>query len=277
VKKWLVNGMPATSIDVADRGLHYGDGLFETVALREGRPRFLESHAERLSRGLHRLGISAAGVDAAMLEVEQLARSHTFGVAKIIITRGGGPRGYRPPAEEEPTRIVGADDAKPSPAEYYAQGIALRYCETQVSANAATAGLKTLNRIEQVLARAEWDDPSIVEGLMLNDRTEIVSGTMSNVFRISGSDLHTPPLVKSGIAGIMRAKVLEVAPSANLRVSEATIRPEELRQTDELFVTNSQIGIWPVRRIGELKTAVGPRTRELMQCLVALGVKECAR
>ena len=149
-------------------------------------------------------------------------------------------------------------------------------CSTPVALSPATAGLKTLARVEQVLARAEWDDPDIAEGLMLDPFGHIVSGTMTNFFCARNGRLLTPHLAEAGIEGIMRSVVLEQAKQAGIDVVETRIGLAELVTGDELFVTNSQIGLWPIRRIGEQPYAPGELTRLLMQRLATVGVKECA-
>ena len=276
MSEWLIDGESIESVPVTDRGFQYGDGLFETIALREGRARFLDSHLQRLEEGLRRLAIPDDGASVAAAEVERLAAGIKFGVAKIIMTRGSGQRGYRPPREVTPARMVGVLPAQPAPSDHYEHGIAMRYCETPVTSNRATAGIKTLERLAQTLARAEWDDPSIAEGVMLDESGHIVCGTMTNIFFETNRALHTPSLEQSGIAGIMRAKVLEEASAAGLDVRVGQYRPEYLNAADEVFVTNSQVGIWPVRRLAEVDFPVGSQTRRLMERMAALGVAECA-
>jgi len=276
MSEWLIDGESVESVPVTDRGFQYGDGLFETIALREGRARFLDSHLQRLEEGLRRLAIPGGGAAVAAAEVERLASGVGFGVAKIIMTRGSGQRGYRPPRDVTPARIVGVLPAQPAPSDHYAQGIAMRYCETPVTCNRATAGIKTLERLAQVLARAEWNDPEISEGVMLDENGDVVCGTMTNIFRIDGAVLSTPSLDQSGVAGVMRAKVLEVATAAGLDVQVTRFRPADLASADEMFVTNSQIGIWPVRRLADTRFPVGSQTLRLMARLAGLGVTECA-
>ena len=273
---WLIDGVSADHLPASDRGFQYGDGLFETIALRAGQARFLDAHRLRLEEGLSRLAIPSRVAGVAAAEVEQLANGVEFGIAKIIVTRGSGERGYRPPRDASPMRMVGVLPAAPAPAEHYAHGISMRYCKTPVNSNRVTAGIKSLERLAQVLARAEWDQPDIAEGAMLDEDGYVVCGTMTNIFYVHGNVLSTPSLECSGIAGVMRAKVLEEALAAGLKVQVRQFRPEELALADEVFVTNSQVGIWPVRRLAEAVFPVGPATRRLMARLVELGVSECA-
>lgn len=273
---WLVDGVSLESLPIADRGFQYGDGLFETIAVRRGVPRFLEAHLRRLESGLERLGMSLEARDPLASEVRQVATGCDFGAAKIIVTRGSGPRGYRPPAGATPRRLVGLAPSSPWPRQHYERGIVLRVCRTPISANRATAGIKTLGRLDQVLARGEWSDPEVPEGLMLDAERCIVSGTMTNFFFVRHGRLHTPPLLEAGIAGIMRASVMERAGALGIDVAETRVRSEDLRDAEELFVTNSQIGIWPVRRFDARTLGPGRLTRELMRALAHIGVEECA-
>lgn len=274
--EWLVDGVSTGSVPIADRGFQYGDGLFETIAVRRGAPRFLDAHLRRLESGLERLGMPRGAGTALAPEVRRVAAGCDFGAAKIIVTRGCGPRGYRPPEDAEPRRVVGLAPSEPWPRHYYDPGIVLRVCRTPIGTNRATAGIKTLGRLDQVLARSEWSDPEVAEGLMLDAERCIVSGTMTNFFFVRNGRLHTPSLTEAGIAGIMRAIVIDQARAMGVEVAETRARIEELRDAEELFVTNSQIGIWPVRRFVE--RALGPArlTRELMRGLVDIGVEECA-
>jgi len=273
---WLLDGDPADSVPITDRGLHYGDGLFETIAVRDGAARFLDLHLRRLEGGLKRLGIPVPARGRLEAEVRQVIADCAHGAAKIIVTRGTGQRGYRPPPAPAPRRIVGVTPTAPAPRQHYSRGIELRLCHTPVSANPVTAGMKTLNRLEQVLARAEWSDPDVAEGLMLDVRGRVVSGTMTNIFVVRHDRLHTPPVHATGIAGIMRRVVLDQAGSIDLEARETHMTAADVGAAAELFVTNSQIGIWPVRRFEATCFAPGPWTNKLMQRLAAIGVIECA-
>ncbi|MGI9342916.1 MAG: aminodeoxychorismate lyase [Gammaproteobacteria bacterium] len=289
---WILDGTAAAVLPIADRGLQYGDGLFETIAVRNGMPRFLDRHTARLAAGLEALGFAAqpggllasdgasdvAGdlVSDVADEVARVAAGRDAGVAKVIVTRGSAARGYRPPGMPQLRRLVGSFPSTPPPRHYYVDGVELRVCSTPASSNPVTAGHKTLCRLDQVLARAEWDDPDIAEGLMLDASGYIVGGTMSNFFCVRNDCLLTPALDRCGIAGIMRAVVLAEAATAGLATQLADLPLDELLDDDELFLTNSQFGIWPVRSLAGRSRRVGPRTRSLMLRLAAIGVEECS-
>jgi len=271
--RWLINGVAGDSISVSDRGLSYGDGLFETIAVRAGQCRFLDAHLDRLAAGCARLGIPAGDRLQLITELNQLVGTTVHATAKIIVTRGMGPRGYRPPVECSPTRIVGVQITQPAvPA---ATNVRIRYCDTLISRNPALAGLKTLNRLEQVLARAEWDDRGIEEGLMLNDRGEVVCGTMSNLFFTRVGILITPPLNECGVGGIMRQAAMQVAQSMGIEVQERIVNKADLKSADDVFLSNALIGIRPVAELAGINYQRSDVTKRIMQGLFDMGVVEC--
>jgi len=272
--KWWVNGAPGDSISIRDRGLTYGDGLFETIAVRDGNPRFLDYHIDRLFDSCKRLDIPCP-TDISD-QVREIVAGCTFGTAKIILTRGIGARTYAPPEKPTPTRIIGLTKAQPPPRAVYAAGVKARSCQATVSINHTLAGMKLLGRLEQVMARSEWKDAQIREGLMRSDDGRIICGTMTNVFFVSNGNLSTPDLSRCGINGVMRRVVMEQAPKCSLDCVEVDIHAKDLREADEIFLTNSLIGIWPVSQLDEAELAIGPVTRRLMTELVNVGVAECA-
>ncbi len=275
----LVNGRRRDCVLVADRGLQYGDGLFETLAVRGGEPLLWERHLIRLGKGCERLGIALPEPRILLDEARTLSRDHARAVLKIIVTRGVGGRGYRPPrgAEQEPsTRIIALHPWPEYPAAYAADGITLRVCQTRLGSNRALAGLKHLNRLEQVLARAEWDDPDIPEGLMLDQNGDVIAGTMSNLFMVREGRLYTPGLDECGVAGIMRGLTLEWAAEQGVPVQITQLALESLRTADEIFVTNSIAGLWPVRRLQRMTFAIGPLSAALQAWLNQVQIGEIA-
>jgi 4-amino-4-deoxychorismate lyase len=275
---WLVNDSENTAIPVTDRGLAYGDGLFETIALREGRCRFVTDHLARLEVGCERLAIPFPGAERIERNIRRLCKQNGArdGVVKIVVTRGAGPRGYAyDPTAVTPMLCVGL--AASEPPIVPPDGIRVRLCTTTVSRNPQLAGMKTLNRLPQVLGRAEWQNPEIAEGLMSDEHGNLIGGTMSNVFIVAGPELVTPPTTAAGIAGIMRAKVMQAAEQCGIDLRERDIDVRTLEHVDECFVTNSLIGIWPVSRLGNTRYDIGPVTRRLMDALAAQGVSECRR
>ncbi|HSN73136.1 MAG TPA: aminotransferase class IV, partial [Steroidobacteraceae bacterium] len=169
-----------------------------------------------------------------------------------------------PPEPAAPRRILSIDE---TPVMNDGAPITVRWCSTQLGRNPGLAGIKHLNRLEQVLARAEWSDVSIAEGLMLDTEGEIVCGTSCNVFAVIDGSLTTPDLRYCGVAGVMRRQVLSVAAALGIAVNEAPLRPDELARASEVFVTNAIAGIRPVGRLAELEWPIGATTRRLARAL----------
>jgi len=245
----LINGQLRDTIPVGDRGLQYGDGLFETLAVVAGRPCLWERHLARLAAGCRRLGITPLNRGRLAAEAQVLTAGQAHGVLKILVTRGSGGRGYRPPQGAEPTRVLSFHPMPDYPTDWWRSGVRVRLCQTRLGTNPGLAGIKHLNRLEQVLARAEWDAPEIAEGLMRDVDGRWVEGTRTNLFLVREDGLLTPALGRCGIAGVMRGLVLERARDRGLRTLEADVGAADLAGARGLFLTNSLIGIWPVRKL----------------------------
>ncbi|MGR9051044.1 MAG: aminodeoxychorismate lyase [Gammaproteobacteria bacterium] len=246
---YLVNGEEGHLIPVSDRGFQYGDGLFETIEIRGSRPVFLDHHLIRLQQGCESLRIPCPDLNVLSAELLYLAKNSERAVGKIIVTRGSGGRGYRFPNDLHPTRVISLHPFPVYPDSYYLEGICARFCSMRLSSNRALAGIKHLNRLEQVMARSEWDDPEIQEGLMLDIHGHVIEGTMTNLFYVSGNCLHTSPVDESGVAGIIRGLVMKLAESNQLECKEHLFKPDDLLAADELFICNSIIGLWPIREL----------------------------
>jgi 4-amino-4-deoxychorismate lyase len=257
----LVNGEPGTAVDPTDRGFCLGDGLFETIAVRRGTPRFWERHLARLTRGCAALGIEMPPPSMLADEAERLIEAQRTGTLRLTVTRGPAPPGYAPPRDPRPTRVLLYRPGRPP---MPAHPLRLCWCETRLSHQPRLAGLKHLSRLEQVLARAEWDDPEIDEGVMLDMDGHVVECTSANVFLVRDGELITPVLDRCGVAGVVREAVLETARAMGVPVSTRAAWPGELAEADEVFVTNASRGIAPVGRIGERRVAApGPVTERL--------------
>lgn len=250
-KSW-VDGLPATGISVCDRSAQFGDGLFETFAVVEGRLPLWSRHLDRLLAGCRRLGLPAIDAIALTEEIASvLAGEAGQGVAKLILSRGESLRGYRIPEEITPRRILTLRPWPGFPAKYWQEGVCVRLCQMRLGSQPLLAGLKHLNRLEQVLARAEWSDPEIAEGLMMDASGRLVEGTMSNLFLRIGAEVHTAPLSDSGVAGVMRGWVIDelLAMRQPLRLEAPSL--SLLMHADEIWLSNSIFGIWPVSRMVE--------------------------
>lgn len=248
----LVNGLPQDEISLRDRSLNYGDGVFETIRLQRGKPILFQQHMQRLVLGCERLGL---GCDFTLLQAELDSLQQQFfhaGILKIIVSRGQGGRGYRPAQQMQATRII-TFHALPDYTDFdQTAGIPVFVCQHRLSEQPDLAGIKHLNRLDQVMASREWPDERYFEGLMCDQRGNVIEGTRSNLFWTEAGRLFTPSIKTCGVAGILRAYLLEKLDSEVTELSEATL--SRLLQADEVFLCNSVMGIWPVRHLQLGKT-----------------------
>lgn len=264
-----IDGLAAESLAVKDRGLAYGDGLFETCLVKAGQPLLFQRHLERLSAGAQRLALN---LDLPLTEREcrSFAGEVGEGVMKLIVTRGDGIRGYAAASNATPRRILQAGPLPAYPETHAQQGIRLFACQTRLAEQPLLAGLKHLNRLEQVLARSEWQNADYAEGLMRDVSGRIIEGVYSNLFMVKGGVLLTPDLRRCGVAGVMRAEILALAERENMPARELDLHMADLQKADEVFVCNSVYGIWPVLGIEHLNWPVGPLTRKLQHLVRGL-------
>lgn len=266
----LVNGQRKEHLGLSDRAVHYGDGLFETALVRHSQPLLWNEHLQRLEQGAKALKIPC---NIALIQEEAqrfLSTQDSTGILKFILTRGEGGRGYTPPISPDPTRIF---QFHPIPENYEINslnGVATKLCLHPLSINPALAGIKHLNRLDQVMASLEMS-PEFVEGLMCDPEGNLIEGIKSNVFIIENGTILTPDLARCGIAGVMRAKIIQIARASGIDVQIAQISQARALQAQELFVCNSVMGIWPIITIqGPSSTRsypIGSVTRALISAL----------
>jgi 4-amino-4-deoxychorismate lyase len=262
----FVDGRPG-GVDPRDRGLAYGDGLFETMLCRAGTIRWIDYHLERLVHGCRRLAIPAPDLDVLRSEIEGLCRSAGSAVVKLTVTRGVSERGYRVPEPASPSRILSIVPWSGYPSDQYTRGVTVRVCALRLGENPQLAGLKHLCRIEQVLAQMELTGVAAEEGLLRDRSGYVAGGITTNLFAVRGRMLFTPPLTRCGVHGVMRRLVMERAADVGLELVERELELAELERSEELFVTNAVAGIRPVARLDEWQFEVGPHTRALMTLL----------
>ncbi len=272
--KTLVNGKESSFIDVTDRGLQFGDGVFETIRIHQGKAVWWQQHIDRLLDGCRRLHFPVLpDVGTLQKEVNELLAGSETGTVKIIITRGNSSGGYAAAEDSIPNRVMIFTSGLRHQSKAK-QGIVLGVCEQPISGSQQLSGIKHLNRLEQVLARLECQSNGWDEGLMLDDRNRIIEGCMSNLFVWQKDRLLTPQLEQTGIKGICRERVLSLAEENGLNVEQCELDLGDLQHSDGLFVTNSLIGIWPVvqfscLQIKERQFEINANTRLLQKKLEA--------
>ena len=265
--------------ELIDRASAYGDGVFESIAIRDGKPRFWDAHMERMQTGCERLGlVSPPPAEILRLLECELAESKeltAFATARLSISAAASPRGYQRNAGGATVPRISVFASKPVSKNRLEEGVVTRLCNLRLAIQPALAGMKSLNRLEQVLARAEWDDTDTFEGLTMDSGGRLICGTMSNVFIVNEAKLSTPGITRCGVAGIMRARVLRRLEETGISCSVRDILPGELHSATEVFLTNSQFGVLPVKQIDEMSFAVGDVTRQAQELMAADGVPEC--
>lgn len=257
----LVDGRASAGIDARDRGLAYGDGVFRTLRLHDGRPLLWRRHYGKLAADAAALGIAAPAAVVFERDLATIATAHADGVVRITLTRGTGPRGYRPPAAATPVRVVAwSENPQTGDAD---TGLRVRWCRLRLAAQPALAGLKHLNRLENVLARAEWDDPQIGEGLLRDAADNVIGGTMSNLFLVRDGALLTPALDVCGVAGVVRALILECAARDGVATRVAAVSAADVLAAEAVLLVNSVIGVRSVEALEEHHWAGGQWQRRL--------------
>ena len=258
----LYNGAACDHELAQSRGLHYGDGVFRTMLLWRQTAVDLGRQLDVLERDAARLALVPPSRALLEAEIAALCAGQAAGVIKLILSRRAGGRGYRSEADDC-DRLLLRLPAPRYPQAYWEQGIRCGLSPVRLGDQPLLAGIKHLNRLEQVLASRDW--PEDAEELFVCDaRGLVVAGTRSNLFRVAEGRLWTSALERCGIRGMMRDKILELAQQLQIPVHFDDPTPDLLRQADEIFVSNSLIGLWPVREFdGVTLGAPGPLTRRL--------------
>lgn len=240
----IINGVETDQLSSLDRGINYGDGIFETIAVKQGVLQYWDDHLQRLQLGCEVLKLQ--DLDAILLkkEINQLIASDTACVIKVIITRGIGERGYKP-TNNSLTRIVQKFPWPEFPSSYCEKGVEVTQCKFQLSQQSALSRIKHLNRLEQVLARSEWDG-QYQEGLVCDVDNNVIEATSSNIFFELEDKLITPNLVRCGVAGVIRKRIIDYCQDNNIAVEVRDFKQAELSNIQAMFLCNSIIGVWPV-------------------------------
>lgn len=245
----LVNGEAMACVDARDRGLAYGDGVFRTLRTEAGEPLWWRDHYAKLGTDCAALALNCPDEDILRAETCRVAEAAS-GVVKILVTRGSGTRGYAA-SPSDGTRVVMAAPLPPHAAPGSVADVRARWCSLRLARQPRLAGVKHLNRLENVLARAEWDDPEIFEGLLCDDTGAVIGGVMSNVFWVSAGELFTPDLGECGVAGVARARLLRAATRLGIRTRIERAPSAAILAADEVMICNSLIGVRRVARLDD--------------------------
>ncbi len=263
----LVNGGPPSTSLMVSRALHYGDGVFRTLLRFEGRWLDFDRHYVKLVQDCRALDLDPPHVGQLQAELEALGGGRaTPQIGKVILCRTGGGRGYTPQGRVS-DRLLLRYPAPRFSASNYQEGIAVFRSPVTLAVQPLLAGVKHLNRLENVLASRHWP-PQAQEALMCSASGQLICGSKSNLFWVEGQTLVTPRLNHCGVAGVMRSKLLDLARSLGIACNQVEAPFERLLAASEAFVCNSVIGLWPLRRVEHHRFAgVGAITRQLRLAL----------
>ena len=231
----LVNGTPQNHLPIQDRAIHYGDGLFETIALIDGVPLAWNEHIQRLQASCLKLGIECPGTETLLAETLEVGREKKLAVTKIIISRGNGGRGYAPADNCVSHRIVAAYDWPDYPQEYATEGIEVAISKIRLGHNPLLAGLKHLNRLEQVLISRELSAKKLPETLVMDIENQVIEGSKSNLFLIKNHKTVTPELSNAGVEGVIRNSLLGIAEELDIEIHIAKVSLQDVLNADEVF------------------------------------------
>ena len=243
IHTYLINGDFNQVISPLDRGFAYGDGVFRTMLVRNGVPESWPQHYQKLVADCAVIGIVCPSAELLMGDIQQL-----FPINQAPIE---GERGYAPPSITMPTRVVIKSAASVYATKNYSTGVDLHLCETRLADQPKLAGIKHLNRLENVMARMEWRDESLFDGVLQDQEGNVIECTMSNIFARFGRKLTTPDLSRCGVAGITRQRIMALAHTLDLEVSVSTLSLERLLEADEVMICNSLYGAFQVRSLNQ--------------------------
>lgn len=255
-------------ISFDDRGLQYGDGIFETLRIANGAIPMWAFHQERLSKAELALKLPLADFFSHWsLFLKQHLKDIESGYAKLVITRGEGPRGYKIPSEPALNWWLKVGDLPSSYKIKQTTPFSLTLCQHPISRQPKLAGLKHLNRLDQVMARSEWGESNeFDEGVMFNIDGDVTECTMSNIFWLKNGQLHTPDLSQEGIDGCVRRWLIARAQqSLQPVVVRQQTKLDELIAADAVFLTNSLMGIQAVSQIDGQEIAQSPLVEKLAE------------
>jgi 4-amino-4-deoxychorismate lyase len=254
----LVNGQPSDLIPAEDRGLSYGDGVFRTLSVSRGSPLFWQRHYRKLHHDCAAIRITCPAADQLLSELKTLCKERQDCIAKIIITRGVGTRGYAPSSGENANRILSSYGVPKYNPDFYTSGVILHACSLKLGHQPILAGIKHLNRLENVLAAEECQAVGTPEGMLEDDEGLIISGTRSNLFALRGGTLYTPDLSRCGVSGVQRDRVMSWANAHGVTCKVTRFHRDELLAADEIFLVNSVFGLWPVQEVAGYQRKTHP-------------------
>ncbi|CDG18199.1 aminodeoxychorismate lyase [Xenorhabdus doucetiae] len=246
---YWINGHQCDDLPVNDRAVQFGDGCFTTIRVEQGLPALLPLHIKRLQRGVEKLFMPTRDWPQLETHIKQVAKGCELGVLKVILSRGAGGRGYSFDDTIEPTQIVSLSSY---PERYITQrqkGVSLSLSPISMGINPYLAGIKHLNRLEQVLIKRFIDQTKVDEALVLDSNGLLAECCTANIFWRKGKNVYTPDLSQCGVEGVMRHKIIGLLAESDYHLSCVMRYPEVLAHADEVFICNSLMPVMPVNQI----------------------------
>lgn len=245
---FLINGMKQAHLPASDRAIQFGDGCFTTARIAGGKVCLLDAHLQRMQMACEKLFIPFTQWETLRCEMAELARDNERGVLKVIISRGSGGRGYSAADCLQPVRILSVSAYPAHYDRWRTEGIALELSPVRLGRNPQLAGIKHLNRLEQVLIRAHLEQTDADEALVLDSEGLVTECCAANLFWRQGQDVFTPQLDQAGVNGLMRQFCLQQLAHSGFRVVEVHAPEAALANADEMVVCNALMPIVPVRQ-----------------------------
>jgi len=266
--QYLINGRKDTSLSPYDRGFAYGDGVFRTLKVNQGAPQHWKLQYQKLLEDCNALNIVCPSAEVLQSDMQVLLNDLESAIIKIVVTRGESERGYALPPLAQPTRVVIKSAVPTYPESNYSDGVSLHLCQIRLSEQPLLAGVKHLNRLENVLARSEWSNSTFADGVVMDANDNVIECTMSNIFAKFDDLLITPDLSRSGVAGITRQRIIDLANKIGLTTRVAVLPLKELMQADEFIICNSLFGAWQVNSFNQKTWPSGNLAKDLRNYLM---------
>ncbi|WP_300175275.1 aminodeoxychorismate lyase [uncultured Aliivibrio sp.] len=251
---YWVNGVESETLPINDRSSQYGDGFFTTMKVDNGKIQLWSLHLERLISSAYCLGIRAPNWQHLENQVYAIAKKVVHGGIKILVSRGTGGRGYSPEGCENTQVIVSDFDYPAHYEQWQEKGIELGVSTIKLGLSSpALAGMKHLNRLEQILIKKDISKTSYFDAVVLDLNNKVIETSIGNIFWIKGGRIFTPKLSFSGVEGVMKKHILQLAKEFQLELEEVSVELSELENADEVFITNALFEVVPVNMIAHTK------------------------
>ncbi len=249
-------------VSVFDHGFLYGDGIYETMRVYKGTVFKFNEHMERLTQSASMIGLdipkSPEEMKNAVYQTLK-ANDHKEAVIRITISRGAGPLGLDPALCPKPTLVIMCNEFKPYPRRYHQKGLKIAFVNTRRNYHKSLdPRIKSLNFLNNILAKREAKDKGASEAIMLNYRGEITEGTVSNLFFVKDNALCTPSMGSGILGGITRSIVLDIAKELNIPTKEGRFRPRDIYEADEVLISNTSMEVMPVSEVDDIRFAGAP-------------------